>query len=52
MLGFIPSVFVGIEQGVSFLVQAGFLSGKPPQGGNLNLNLVLGTASKAFSPPC
>ena len=44
VLGFIPSVFVGVERGVTFSVQAGFLSGKPPQGGNLNLNLVLGTA--------
>ena len=46
VLGFIPSVFAGIERGVSFSVQAGFLSGKPPQGGNLNLNIVLGTAGK------
>ena len=46
VLGFIPSVFVGIEQGVRFSVQAGFLSGKPPQGGNLNLAIVLGTAGK------
>ena len=52
VLGFIPSVFVGIEQGVTFSVQAGFLSGKPPQGGNLNLNLVLGTASKGIFSPC
>ena len=48
MLGFIPSVFIGIERGVTYSVQAGFLSGKPPQGGSLNLNLVHGTASKAF----
>ena len=48
MLGFIPSVFIGIERGVTYSVQAGFLSGKPPQGGSLNLNLVPGTASKAF----
>ena len=46
MLGFIPSEFSGIERGVTYNVTAGFLSGKPPQGGNLNLNLVLGTAGK------
>ena len=51
VLGFIPSVFIGIERGVTYSVQAGFLSGKPPQGGSLNLNLVLGTASKAFFLP-
>ena len=54
MLGFIPSEFSGIERGVTYTVMAGFLSGKPPQGGNLNLNLVLGTAGKPFmqlSPP-
>ena len=46
VLGFNPSTFVGIEQGVTFSVEAGFLSGKPPQGGSLTLDLVLGTASK------
>ena len=46
VLGFVPSVFSGIEQRATFLVQAGFLSGKPPVGGNLDLNLVLGTAGK------
>ena len=39
-------MFIGSEQEQTFSVQAGFLSGKPPQGGSLNLNLVLGTASK------
>ena len=34
---------------MTYSVQAGFLSGKPPQGGSLNLNLVLGTAGKALS---
>ena len=49
VLGFNTSVFFGIERGVTFSVQAGFLSGKPPQGGSLNLNLVLGTASKPLT---
>ena len=48
MLGFNPSVFEGIEQGITFSVEGGFLSGKPPQGGSLNVNLVLGTASKSL----
>ena len=48
VLGFIPSEFSGIERGVTYTVMAGFLSGKPPQGGNLNLNLMLGTAGKPF----
>ena len=54
VLGFNPSEFSRIEQGVTYTVMAGFLSGKPPQGGNLNLNLVFGTAGKPFiqlSPP-
>ena len=48
VLGFIPSVFIGAEQGMAFPVQAGFLSGKPPEGGmrSLDLNIVFGTAGK------
>ena len=46
VLGFIPSVFIGIERGWTYSVQAGFLSGKPPQGGTLFLDLVLGTAGE------
>ena len=46
VLGFIPAVFVRVERGMPFTLQAGFLSGKPPQRGYLNLNLVLGTAGK------
>ena len=51
VLGFIPSEFSEIERGVTYTVQAGFLSGKPPQGGNMNLNLVLGTAGKPLIQP-
>ena len=49
MLGFIPSVFIGIERGVTYTVMAGFLSGKPPQGGTLFLGLVFDTAGIILS---
>ena len=49
VLGFIPSVFIGNERGVTYSVQAGFLSGKPPQGGTLFLDLVFDTAGIILS---
>lgn len=44
VLGFVPSVFTGVEQVQDFSVQAGYLSGRPPVGAVLFLQLIPETA--------
>ena len=45
VFGFSETEFGRIERGLSYSVQAGFLSGRPNIGGVFLLELVLGTAS-------
>jgi hypothetical protein len=49
VVGFSPDTLTGVERGERYTVQAGFLSGRPERGGNVNLKLLPGTAGNVNS---